>query len=290
MAEEQEKPDFGGLRVIAFESRCAAEMQTLIANAGGRAASVLSMREVALQGGAHVEEFVRRLLNKQLDAAIFLTSAGTRLLARALDERLPRKRWIKALSSARLIARAPAVRSALQELQLDASLTAPEPHTWRDVVTLLDSHASQWPLHGSHIALQEYGLPSRSLVKALKTRGVEVTRVALYHWSLPEDTGPLLVAIDDIVEGRHDVALFTNGTQVWHLFKLAYRKGMEEELRAGFERVVVASIGPTTSEALREFEVGIDCEPAHATMQSLVEVVARQSGELLQAKRSASAR
>jgi uroporphyrinogen-III synthase len=53
------------------------------------------------------------------------------------------------------------------------------------------------------------------------------------------------------------------------LVQLAYRKGMEQELRAGFSRLLVASIGPSTSEALQEFEVPTDFSPSEAKTGNL---------------------
>jgi uroporphyrinogen-III synthase len=288
MAQGNEKRDFAGLRVIAFESRRASEMKRLIEAEQGVAAVTFSMREVPLQDTSHIQHFCSTLLNGAFDIVIFLTGSGTRTLVQALDSHATRKRWVKALSRTKIVARSPDVASAVEELGLSIALGVPPPHTWRATLGALDSRTNDLPLKGAHLALQEYGLPSRAFVKALRTRGAEVTRVPVYHWALPEEIGPLLVAIDDIVEGRHDVALFTNGTQVWHLFKLAYRKGMEEELRAGFSRLLVASIGPSTSEALQEFEVPIDFVPSEAKMEILVGETAAQCQQLLVAKRAAS--
>ncbi|HEX8237851.1 MAG TPA: uroporphyrinogen-III synthase [Abditibacteriaceae bacterium] len=286
-AQETENLDFAGLRVLAFESRRASEMKMLIETAHGKATLAFAMREVPLQDTSHIKLFCDALLEGTFDIVIFLTGSGVRTLAAALDNHAARKRWIKAMSRAQIVTRAPNVGIAVAELGLSVSLSVPPPHTWRATLTALDAHADQFFLKGARLALQEYGLPSRPFVKALKARGADVTRVPLYHWALPEEIGPLLVAIDDIVEGRHDVALFTNGTQVWHLFKLAYRKGMEEELRAGFSRLLVASIGPSTSEALHEFEVPIDFTPSQANMETFVSESAAQCHQLLAAKRAA---
>jgi uroporphyrinogen-III synthase len=244
------------------------------------------MREVPLQDTSHIKLFCEALLDDKFDIVIYLTSMGARTLAQQLDSLATRKRWIKALSRTKIVARAPDIGTALEELGLSVALSVPSPHTWRTTLTAMDNCPDEFVLKGAQLALQEYGLPSRAFVKALKARGAGVMPVPVYHWALPEEIGPLLVAIDDIVEGRHDVALFTNGTQVWHLFKLAYRKGMEEELRAGFARLLVASIGPSTSEALHEFEVPIDFTPSDAKMEVFVNETAAQCHRLLAAKRT----
>jgi uroporphyrinogen-III synthase len=101
---------------------------------------------------------------------------------------------------------------------------------------------------------------------------------------LPEDTSPLRHAVHDLIAGRYDVALFTTGTQAWHLFRIAAEAGLEAELRRAFARLVVASVGPTTSEALRELALSVDLEPAHPKMGTLVREAAARSHSLLRAK------
>jgi hypothetical protein len=50
----------------------------------------------------------------------------------------------------------------------------------------------------------------------------------------------------------------------------------------------VASIGPTTSERLREHEIAADMEPTHPKMGYLVSEAAQRSAEILQKKRIAA--
>ena len=85
------------------------------------------------------------------------------------------------------------------------------------------------------------------------------------------------------------VAMFTSATQVYHLFQVADDERRREALCAGFARVLVASIGPVCSEALREHGVSPDMEPVHAKMGQLVREVAQRGPHLLQRKRGGGA-
>jgi uroporphyrinogen-III synthase len=49
----------------------------------------------------------------------------------------------------------------------------------------------------------------------------------------------------------------------------------------------VASIGPTTTERLREFGIEPDLEPSHPKMGFLVSEASQRSSEILRRKRSA---
>jgi uroporphyrinogen-III synthase len=57
---------------------------------------------------------------------------------------------------------------------------------------------------------------------------------------------------------------------VVHLLKVADSMGMRDEVRHGLKKCLVASIGPTTSEEMREQGIEPDFEPTHPKMGFLV--------------------
>ena len=93
---------------------------------------------------------------------------------------------------------------------------------------------------------------------------------------------------EKIVRGEIDVALFTTSMQVAHLLKIASQMGREEGVRETFGKIVVGSIGPVTSEVLREEGIGVDFEPEHPKMGFLVSEAAQRAAGLLARKRGAS--
>jgi uroporphyrinogen-III synthase len=76
----------------------------------------------------------------------------------------------------------------------------------------------------------------------------------------------------------------TSSSQVEHLLKVAADLGLQEEVRRACGRVVIASIGPTTSETLAELGFRADFEPSHPKMGLLVNETAREARRLLQSK------
>jgi uroporphyrinogen-III synthase len=82
------------------------------------------------------------------------------------------------------------------------------------------------------------------------------------------------------------VALFTTATQVVHLLKVAETMGITEPVASGLRKAVVASIGPTTSDELRDHQTIPDLEASHPKMGFLVREAAERAGELLKAKRA----
>ncbi len=269
-----------GLRVLAFESRRAAEMAELIRRHGGEPMVAPSVREVPLSENAAAVEFVRRLDAGQIDVVILMTGVGVRTLADVVAETWPRPLLAAALGRAALVARGPKPAAALRELGLQPTLAVPEPNTWREILAALDARL---PVTGKRVAAVEYGISNPQLLDGLAARGAEVLQVPVYRWALPEDLGPLHAAVQAVCASAVDIALFTSATQVYHLFHVAAADA--ERLRGGFARVVIASIGPICSEALREHAVVPDLEPEHAKMGALVAEVARRGRACLAAKR-----
>jgi len=272
--------DLSGLRVVAFESRRAAEVAELIRRHGGEPISAPSMRAVPLAENAAAFEYVRQLDAGAIDVVILMTGVGVRTLAETVAAEWPRERLAAAFSKAMLVARGPKPVVALRELGLQPTLVVPAPNTWREILATLDARL---PLAGMRVAVQEYGVSNPDLIAGLAARGAQVQRVAIYRWALPEDLAPLRAAIAAIIAGGVDIALFTSATQVFHLFQVADPDA--DRLRAAFSRSVIASIGPVCSEALREHGLKPDLEPAHAKMGQLVGEVARRGKRLLDAKR-----
>lgn len=272
-----------GLRIVSFESRRAREIGELIRRYGGEALIAPSMREIPFNENSAALDFVRQVEAGKIDVVIFLTGVGTRTLVEAVANEYPREKLAAALGRAALVARGPKPLAVLKDLGLQPALAVREPNTWREILSDVDAKFS---IQGQRIAVQEYGISNQELLAGLARRGAEVLAVSVYRWALPEDTGPLRSALNEIIAGRIDVALFTNATQVVHLFKLAAQENLEESLRRGFKRVVVASIGPVCSETLDHHGIKVDLEPDHPKMGHLVAAAARQGTTLLSAKRT----
>jgi uroporphyrinogen-III synthase len=272
---------FAGMRVIALESRRAAEMAQLIRNQQGEPFVAPSMREVALERNEEAFSFAERLFRGEFDMMIFLTGVGARALHKVLGSRHPPERFPNALRGLTVVARGPKPVAALRELGVPVTVAVPEPNTWRELLEVIRDRPER------RIAVQEYGRSNADLLSGLRARGAEVTAVRVYQWDLPEDTAPLRDAAQRLSRGEAEVILFTTSIQVEHLFLVAGdREALERQLR----RMVIGSIGPTTTEALEEHGLRPDLEPSHPKMGLLVKETAERAAEILNAKRSGESR
>ena len=88
-------------------------------------------------------------------------------------------------------------------------------------------------------------------------------------------------------EGKVDIVMFTSSIQLTHAIKIAAELNLRSHFLDGFNRVVVASVGPSTSSTLRTHGIQVDLEPSHPKMGFLVKEAAERSGDLLRAKSAA---
>jgi uroporphyrinogen-III synthase len=98
---------------------------------------------------------------------------------------------------------------------------------------------------------------------------------------------PLGVAIEKILRGGVDVALFTNGAQVEHLFRVAAYDKADAKLRLACNNLAIASVGPICTQVLDQYGLKPDVEPEHPKMGSLIAEVAASAHDVLAAKRGA---
>jgi uroporphyrinogen-III synthase len=278
-------PSFDGLRVLAFESRRATELASLVSTFGGRPVIAPALKEVPIESNDEARAFLDRLVDHGFDGVVFLTGVGTRALADLAARTHSKAAFVAALSRAKVVARGPKPVAVLRELQVPIWLTAPEPNTWHELLAALDDRTGEWPLAGARIAVQEYGVSNADFLEGLRGRGAQVTRVPVYRWALPDDPAPLRAAVTAVSRGEVDVALFTTGVQVVHLWQIVDEMRLAGEVRGGLSRAVVASIGPTTTGELRRYGVEPDLEASHPKMGLLVREAADRAGGLLQRKR-----
>jgi len=277
--------DFGGLRILSFESRMAADMARLIRRHAGEPLVVPALREIPipLQDNAAVFRFGVKLILHQVDLLILMTGVGAKALFEVLQTRYPLAEIIEALKKTIVVTRGPKPLTVLKSLGVEANITVPEPNTWQDVIATLDYYR---PVQGLKIAIQEYGVSKPEMIEDLKKRGADVFSVPVYRWALPEDTGPLEAAVGEVLNGTIDAMMITNAAQIDHVMQMAERDQKTQPFREACKKMVVASIGPTATEGLKHHELPVDFEPSHPKMGVLVKEFSERVHALRQAKSS----
>ncbi len=280
----QARANFNGVSVVCFESRMAEVMAQSIERYGGKVVQAPSLKEVPLTSNPAISAFQKKLSEGKIDVLILMTGVGTRMLLDFLSKQDSSGVLIQKLSTLVIVARGPKPARVLKEYQIPISIHVPEPNTWREILEALDLSERSVSLEGRTVAIQEYGIANDLLLTALKKRGARVEQIPVYRWTFPDDTAPLLQAIQKIISGEISIILFTNAAQVRHLIQFASKAGLETPLRAALGRIVISSVGPTTSETILENGLPVDFEPTHPKMGPLISETAAHSKELILAK------
>lgn len=257
--------------ICSFESRRAEEMSSLIERQGGQSLTAPSMREIPIERNPAAIEVIEGLIADRFAAVILLTGVGTEALFEVARSQELYESLIEALARTKLIIRGPKPAAVLSKVGLKYDVRAPEPNTWRELITAIDQ--SGIDLKERNVVVQEYGLPNPKLCAELSVRGANVTSCPVYRWALPEDTGPLEDALRKISAGLVDAVLFTSANQVTSVLSVAERIGLVDGFREAFRgRTILASIGPTCSEALTDNELPVHAEASPPKMGQLVRI------------------
>ena len=191
--------------------------------------------------------------------AVFQTGVGTKALFAATDSLGLTELFLKLLGSTLVAARGPKPTSALRQRGVHIDYSAADPFTTHEMLDELGGLR----LEGERVIVQRYGSVNRELDAALEARGAEVVEIPTYRWSLPRDTAPLEALVGKLERGEMHAVVFTNAEQMRNLHAVALRLGKAEILQKSLNQVLVASIGPVASAALREagVKVGLKAKP-----------------------------
>jgi uroporphyrinogen-III synthase len=252
--------------IAILESRLGQQLGELVGKHGGRPFHAPALAEIPDVDHAYIATLIRELEARPAMVAIFQTGVGTRALFGATDALGLTEKLLALLAKTVVVVRGPKPTAALRSRNVRIDVSADEPYTTAEVLAAL----AEMQLTGARVVVQRYGGPNPELDQALKARGAEVVEVPLYRWSLPENTKPLIELMDALDRSEIDAVTVTNAAQVYNLFALAKQLGRADTLKANLNKVLVASIGPVASDALKKFNVTVGLEPRPPKLGPLV--------------------
>ena len=257
-------------------------MRSLIERLGARATVAPSMRELPLDDNPAVFEFAEALFAGRIDVTVFFTGVGARALFNCLQTRYERTRIVQAVEATTVIVRGPKPVVVLREWNIGIDHRAAEPNTWQELLRVFDMLV---PLAETMIAIQEYGKPNTEFEAELRKRGATVWPVPVYRWALPENTEPLAQAIRGTIADEFDVLMFTSAQQLDHVLQVAESLKQKDDWLNAARQCVIASIGPTNSEALAAVDLPADVEASPPKMGQLVRQTIDAAPGVIRAKR-----
>jgi uroporphyrinogen-III synthase len=264
--------ELNGRRIVVPETRQLGQLLRMLEERGADTVPcpMIAIRDTS--DTAPVEAWLRRFASGTCDDLVLMTGEGLRRLlgfARRLDLE---QAFRAALAATRKITRGPKPVRALREIGLAADVPADEPTT-EGVIAALERH----DLAGRRVGVQLYpGNANERLLKFLEGAGAEADPVLPYAYASEAEDARVIAVIGEMAAGQIDAIAFTSAPQVRRLRDVARAFGREEELRQGFERIVVAAVGPIVAAELEALGVQVNVIPRDNTffMKPLVRELA----------------
>lgn len=187
----------------------------------------------------------REVLENPPDVVVATTGIGFRGWVEAADAAGLAEDLLDVLGAARLIARGPKARGAIEAAGLTADWVATS-ETAQEIRTFLLAEG----VEGLHIAVQHHGSGADGLDEAFVQAGAEVTSVVVYSWG-PADPEVLADSVERTAAGLVDAVVFTSAPGVLAWLAAGTEHSLHEIHRRNHAgRLVLATVGPVTAAPL----------------------------------------
>ncbi|HEV3261245.1 MAG TPA: uroporphyrinogen-III synthase [Gemmataceae bacterium] len=261
-----------GLTIALAEGRQLEELAQMLEKEGARPVRCPMVSILDAPDAAPVLAWLRELVADRFAYVILMTGEALRRLLGFAEREGLRDDVIAAVGRARTVTRGPKPVRALKEIGVAPTKVAEAPTTEGVIATL-----RQEPLRGQTVGLTLYGAPNPPLVVFLEEAGATVRTVLPYVYAPAADGVKVAGLIDQMARGQIDAIVFTSSPQVDRLFEVAAEGGLEETLRRGLSRTLVAAVGPVLAENLRNKGVQVNiCPEQGFVMKNLVQQLKRE--------------
>jgi uroporphyrinogen-III synthase len=197
---------------------------------------------------------------------LILTSANG---ARAMFDRMahlniPRR----VLAHLNIVAIGPATRAAIEREGLKVAVTPKEYVAESIVEALCDK------VRGKRVLLCRAKIARDVIPRELRHMGAFLDVVEAYETVLPQASRIELRAVLRDPQRRPHAITFTSASTVHNYVSLLGIRSGRSHLVQG---VLNASIGPATSEALRQYQLSVDVQPAQYTIPGLIQALVQRA-------------
>lgn len=269
-------PTLAGCTMLVTADRRAAELGAALQRRGAvvRYAPALSM--VPNESDALLIAGTRALLADPPDIAVVTTGIGFRAWIEAADAVGLADDLIAALGRARLVARGPKARGAIQAAGLQADWVAESETSAEIAEVLLDEGVA-----GRRITVQHHGSGADGLDEAFTAAGARVQSLVVYRWGPPPDPAALDASVRATAAGEIDTVVFTSAPGCVAWLAAVDAAGVDAPVRSLFQAgsVVAAAVGPITAQPLIDRGI-VPLVPARGRLGALVRTIVDHYGGL----------
>ncbi len=263
----ERKPLFGKRILVTRSREQSRRMADRIGEMGGEAVLFPTIRIVPPDSFERLDQAIKEI--NSFDWVIFTSINGVEHFFSRFYER---REDIRDMAGPRIAAIGPVTARAIQERGLKVDRTAKQ-FTAEGLLVLF----SPEEVSGKRFLIPRAEKAREVLPQQLNEWGGRVEVVPAYRTGFPEDAE--IHAVRKMLETESlNAVTFTSSSTVTHFIEMLDVSNLPELLRG----VVIASIGPVTSETVRENGLSVDVEAEEYTVDGLVEALSdyiRSRGE-----------
>lgn len=214
-----------------------------------------------------LDEAMNRL--RSYDWIVFTSANGVHFFWQRLKEK---RKNLSLLSSLNVAAIGPATAKRLQEKGIRVSYKPKE-----FIAEGILRGFKKKELKGKRILLARAKKARDILPNGLREMGAEVDVVEVYRTAKPRGGSKRLKQL--LTNGNLDVITFTSSSTVNHFVDLL----KEEDLNRILKGIIIASIGPITSQTAKKWGMRVQIQPKQYTIPGLTQAIAKYFGMRLPA-------
>lgn len=236
-----------GCTVLLPVDRRSGELSAALERHGARVRVAPALTIVPHVDDEELISQTRALVDDPPDVVVATTGVGFRAWMETADEAGLHDALAPVLDAARIVARGPKARGAIQQAGFETDWVA-ESETSAELRDFLVAEG----MDGLHVAVQHHGSGADGLDEAFEAAGARVTSLTIYRWGPPPDPEVVAASTHQVARGEIDAVLFTSAPAAREWILAAERADALEGVvsRAARGQVLVAAVGPITAGPL----------------------------------------
>lgn len=248
----QPRTDLGdelvGRRIVLTAQRRAEQLASALERHGAQIVHAPTLSVIPHIDDPELVARTRELIEARPDIVVVTTGVGFTGWGDVAEAAGLREDWHAMLAGARIYARGPKARGAIQAAGLSAHWVA-ESETSAEIQQVLLGEG----VDGQRIAVQHHGAGADGLDEAFVAAGADVRSLVIYRWGPAPDPAAVVDAVGLVAQRRCDAVAFTSAPGAAAFLSAAEEQGLLPAVIAAFnESVVAAAVGDVTAAPLSD--------------------------------------
>lgn len=238
-----------GCRVVLTGQRRSSELAAALERRGASVVHAPTLSVVPHADDAELLTRTKELIDRPPDTVVITTGVGFTGWVEAADAAGLAEPLLSLLGSARLIARGPKARGAIQAAGLNADWVAAS-ETSAEIRDFLLVEG----VAGRRIAVQHHGSGSDGLDRDFRDAGADVCSLVVYRWGPAPDPQAVRAVVHAVARRECDAVTFTAAPGAAAFLQAARDEGVLDRVVAALSDpagVVAAAVGDLTAAPLR---------------------------------------